>query len=205
MVKVAEGCMQPDLKRFFVRSILLFFLSLVLWYELGDWQVRKAAQFAGLVLPHLHPFADYVIQIQGKCINLLMLIPPHAPDPGTVRGKSYPLLQLSGIPLYSALMLAAPSAMKHLKSLALGLLIVAVTGMIGVVIEASRHLLTGLVMLNVDLNKLAGLPAYAPFFAKYLELTSMLLLPLILPVAVWAWQRRDFISRLISQPERKLV
>lgn len=195
--------MQIGIKQFFLRSLLLFPLCLAIWFWLGDWQVRIAGQFAAYVLPHLHPFADYVIQREGKCINFLMLIPPHAPDPGTVRGKSYPLLQLSGIPLYAAFMLATPTATKHLKSLATGFLIVAATGFMGVVIEGSRHLLGGLVMLNVDLNKLAGLPSYAPFFAKYLELLTMLVLPLILPVAIWAWQRRDFISKLIAEPGPK--
>lgn len=189
--------MQIGIRQFFLRSLLLFPLCLAIWFWLGDWQVRMAGQFAAYVLPLLHPFADYVIQLEGKCINFLMLIPPHAPAPGTVRGKSYPLLQLSGIPLYAALMLATPSAIKHLKSLATGLLIVAATGVFGVVVEGSRHLLGGLVMLNVDLNKLAGLPSYAPFFAKYLELLTMLVLPLILPVAIWAWQRRDFVLSLV--------
>lgn len=190
------------MKPFFLRSILLFPLCLTIWFWWGNWQVRVAAQFAVHLLPYIHPFADYVIRIEGQCVNFLMLIPPHAPDPGNVRGKSYPLLQLSGIPLYMTIMLATPNALKHLRSLVIGLLVVTVTGLMGVVIEGSRHLLGGLVMLNVDLNRLAGLPSYAPFFAKYLELLTMLVLPLLLPITIWALQRRDFISGLISDGDR---
>ena len=186
------------MKRFFLQSLLLFPLCLAVWFWLGDGQVKVAAQIALHVLPYLHPFADYDIQVEGKAINFLMLIPPHAPDPGTVRGKSYPLLQLSGIPLYMALMLATPDVMKYLKAFVIGIMIVALSGFMGVVIEGSRHLLGGLVMLNVDLNKLAGLPSYALFFAKYLELLTMLVLPLLLPVAVWVCQRRDFVLNLIA-------
>jgi|GEM_PF-1249895 len=190
--------MPMGMKRFFLQSLLLFPLCLAIWFWLGDGQVKVAAQIALHVLPYLHPFADYDIQVEGKAINFLMLIPPHAPDPGTVRGKSYPLLQLSGIPLYMALMLATPDVMKHLKAFVIGIMIVALSGFMGVVIEGSRHLLGGLVMLNVDLNKLAGLPSYALFFAKYLELLTMLVLPLLLPVAVWVCQRRDFVLNLIA-------
>ncbi|NDE57741.1 MAG: hypothetical protein EB071_12840 [Gammaproteobacteria bacterium] len=182
----------------FEATFILITAILVYPSCMKDWQVKLAAQLATHLLPYLHPFADYDIQVEGKAINFLMLIPPHAPDPGSVRGKSYPLLQLSGIPLYMALMLATPNVMKHLKAFVIGIMIVALSGFMGVVIEGSRHLLGGLVMLNVDLKKLAGLPSYALFFAKYLELLSMLVLPLLLPVAVWVCQRRDFVLNMIA-------
>lgn len=186
---------------FFIRALALFPLCLSAWYFLGEWQVRAAAQFAARALPYVHPFANYEVKVEGTCINFLMLVPPNSPDPGWVRGKSYPLLQLSGVPLYTALMLATPHATRHRKSIVTGILTIFLIGLVGVVIEGSRHLLGGLVMLNVDLNKLAGLPHFAPFFAKYLELLTMLLLPLILPIAIWAGQRRDFLLNICTTPK----
>lgn len=192
---MAEVSVQKNpVKPFFIRALLLFPLCVAVWLWLGDWQTMLAARFAEIAMPHLHPFADYAVSVQGKCINFLMLIPPHAPDPGTVRGKCYPLLQLSGIPLYLTIMLATPDARKHLPAMVLGILILALTGLLGVLIEASRHLLSGLVMLNVDLYKLARLPAYAPFVSNCLQTITMLFLPLIMPLGIWAWQRRQFVK-----------
>ena len=202
LASMAERRMQATIKKLLFKALLIFPVCLAVWYGLGDLQVKAAGHVAGWVLPHLHPFARYIIEIHGKEIQFLMLVPPNAPDPGWVKAGTSPLIQLSGLPLYVALMLASPNVKQYFKQLLLGLAFVFLIDIAGLMAQVSHQLLGGLQNMNVDLNKLAQLPNYASRISAYLDFLSLWVTPLFLPVAVWALQRRDFISDLISDQDK---
>lgn len=199
---MAESPMQAIIKRFMLSALVLYPVCVAVWYLFGQVQVDLAVLFSKYFLSIIHPSAVFTADIQGTYVSFSIIVEEEKFDTATVGGGCYPLLKLSGIPLYAAFMLASPNIKQRVKLLPLGILGLVLFGFTGVVTEVSHHLFYGLSMLKRDGYNVPGIGPYTLMISNCLMIISSVFSQLVLPLVVWLWQQRDgFVRELFSTPE----
>lgn len=175
--------MPKDIKQLFLKMIVFFPLSLAVWLFLRDLQSEGVGNLSVRLLDSLFPFAEFSAGIEGEIITFhavasadyLQDVTGH----GAVSDSSTldPMIMLSGLPLFVALMLSGPDIKRFLKQMLVGTILIFSVALVGSAAHVSGHLLSGLLGMGVDLHRLAGLPRSAPHLATYIELMTVYIAP----------------------------
>jgi hypothetical protein len=197
--------MPSALKQFLLRLLLAYPLSLALWYALWKPQVELVSIMVRTLLELTWPVTQLTDHLQEKSLAFSLVIPANrlagllAGRPAMIAAVVDPLILLSGLPLFTALMLAAHKGKALTKPLITGLLIILSIGALGVYAAVSSNLLGSLAGIGANLPAVLNVPAFAPVVSVYLELLTVYIAPFFLPIALWAWYRRDFIRLCMTQ------
>lgn len=211
-----------------LRSLLLLPVLLVIWYSLADIVTRPAIELSGWLLTWGFPTLIQSVEVNDFYIVSVTSLGGHTQQelPAGlavfsqdffITGQHYPfLLQVSvnalkygyGLPLFIALTLAHPqSYIRTLGVIGSGFLVVTLIQTWGICFDTLKF------CLSITLPELAEqVKRQAPFLTmplvrecvKFAYKLGILIFPIILPLALWAYHSAEFIKQLLYGSTVKL-
>lgn len=185
---------QVSLRRFFGLVLLLLVPSFVLWMFVDPWLAWPVVWLSNIVLGAWMPDVVAMIHLQGSSavvmthfgqLNDVLVSSDRAGYqmgfPADVRLLSY------SIPFYAALHFATPQS-DSLGNFATGLWVLLILIFFGLVSITLKNLMLGLGQTFFDQAAIFVPNQHA--IAIFYQL-SILILPPVAPIVIWAWQSRD--------------
>lgn len=182
--------MRHPVRRLLVRLLFLFPACIAGWWLLWGVQVAAVAQLSDRVLSSLYAFANLSVITQNHVIGYR--IQALAGIPETLITME-PLANLRGLPLYLALMLAAPSPLGHWRRILGGCLILFAGAVAGFIAEAAIRIVVGLAESGVNLFDIPQLAEQAATIAVFIQILTKAMVTRILPIGLWLWQQWPFV------------
>ena len=189
----------PLPERHHLRQFLLFVFVLLipcfaLWSFLSAALVTPVIGLANLILSHWFPDIVNVVYQQGADAMLMtrldeingQLVPTDVTDAGLGFKANTRIVSYS-IPFYAALHFATEKK-DYLANFFWGLLAIYPFILLGLISICLKDLMAGFGTIFLDQP---GVPVPGPGLIGISYQLSVLIVPTLLPVAVWAWQSRD--------------
>lgn len=176
--------MRDGLKTFLLRLLFLYPLCLAAWWALAGIQIETIAALASGVLRFLVPNVQLSLETQWETISIAVQ---------AVSGQTSvvidPLVLTRGLPIYLALMLAAPMFHKKWRGALLGVLAILVAATLGFAGEAA---------VRIAQSVPSGIQtALVP--ADLVQIIAKSVATKVLPIGLWLWQQWAFLKRLIGE------
>ena len=182
--------MRHPVKLLLLRLLFLFPACIAGWWLLWGVQVEVVDQLSDRVLSPLFSFGNLGVITQNHVIGYR--IQALAGIPETLITME-PLANLRGLPLYLALMLAAPSPSVHWMRILGGCLILFAWAVAGFMAEAAIRIVAGLAESGVNLVDVPQLAEQAATAAAFIQILTKAIVTRILPIGLWVWQQWPFV------------
>lgn len=184
---MAEDTLRDGLKTFLLRLLFLYPLCLAGWWALAGLQIEAITNLASSVLRLLVPNVQVVLQGQWETIAIAVQ---------GVSGQSSvvidPLVLTRGLPIYLALMLAAPMFHKKWRGALLGVLAILVAATLGFSGEAAVRI-AEIVPSNLQSSLVP---------AAFIQIIAKSVATRVLPIGFWLWQQWSFLKSAVSGMDR---
>jgi exosortase/archaeosortase len=193
------------IRGFGLRAVLWLPLSFFVWFAFSSPLVWPVVQMAKLSLLSIWPtlFSDVVQNGHGMEVTTRLLVNQVAPDGRSGIGElvlvQNPMLYGYSLPLFSGLAMATPiSVRRRLAHFAIALAVIWMAQALGVVAESFKMLAfdSGAAGANAVIG--AGISADSIALAYQF---GYLILPAVVPVALWIGLNRAFIESLVHPVE----
>lgn len=181
---MAEDKVHDSLKTFLFRLLFLYPLCLAGWWALAGLQVETMTLGAGAILRWLIPDLAIATQAQWETI----LISVEGPS-GQGQVAIDPLVLTRGLPIYLALMLAAPGLRQKPWGVMGGVLTIFAAAMVGFGSEAAIR--------TAEMAPNVTQPALIP--AAFIQILAKSIATRVLPVGLWLWQSWAFIGGMLRK------
>jgi hypothetical protein len=196
--------------RFIAHVVGWFTLCLILWYLWAPVLNWPLVQLTDLMLPAFLPDVIAEVVPLGTAMDVVTRLPIAQEMMAEIPAGSHgdlvftvnPLVYSTGFPLYTALLIATPGEeSSKWRHWIVGALILLLAQTWGVCFEILKTLLFN---LGIEINRAMA------FSTMQMELTALayqlgyLILPSVLPVAIWLIQSRTFIIKLIKESPDKV-
>lgn len=182
--------MRHPVRQLLVRLLFLFPACITGWWVLWGVQVAAVAQLSDRVLGQIYSFANLSVITQNHVIGYR--IQALAGIPETLIMME-PLASLRGLPLYLALMLAAPNPPEQWRRILGGGLILYAGAVAGLIAEAAIRIVAGLAESGVNLFDVPQLAEQAATTAAFIQILTKAIVTRILPIGLWLCQRWPFV------------
>ena len=171
--------MNDGLKTFLLRLFFLYPLCLAGWWALAGFQVETMAAVTSGILEMLLPHLEFASQTQWETI----LIQVQGSE-GQASVIIDPLVLTRGLPIFFALMLAAPELERKRWALLVGALAIFVAAIMGFASEAAVRMA----------EALPGLDQATRVPAAFIQIIAKSVATRVLPVGLWLWQSWGFVA-----------
>ena len=175
---MAENPVRNPVKPFLLRLLFLYPLSIVAWWALGSLQVDLFAAFSSLGIKALLPSFQIITQSIGDSVQF------------QVQGHSTvgmdPLVLTRGLPIYLALMLAAPAIKDTWRGCLIGGLLILAVAILGFSCEAS---------VRISEQMMGSGSSIAP--AEIVQIIAKSVATRVMPIGLWLWQQWAFVRGCI--------
>ena len=175
--------MRDSLKIFLLRLLFLYPLCLAAWWALAGVQIETIAALASSFLRFLVPNVQLALQPQWETIAIAVQ---------GLSGQSSvvidPLVLTRGLPIYLALMLAAPMFKRKWQGTLLGVLAISFAASVGFAGEAAVR-----IVQSVPSNLQSSLVP-----AELVQIIAKSVATRVLPVGLWLWQQWAFIKSSVT-------
>lgn len=175
--------MRDRLKTFLLRLLFLYPLCLAGWWALAGIQIEGIASLASGMLRLFLTDVQVTLQTQWETIALTM-----RDGLGQTSIVIDPLVLTRGLPIYGALMLAAPRFRETWRGFLLGVLAIFVTAALGFAGEAATRM-AETVSSHVQSTLVP---------AAFIQIIAKSVSTRVLPVGLWLWQQWAFITASIG-------
>jgi hypothetical protein len=191
--------------RFLARVLVLLPACFALWYLTAPYWLYPL--WAGLdsLMPKFLPSLLSGVERHGHLFEVITRVTPSgasaALQGAVITFEVNPLSYAYSLPLYTGLVLAAPTrpAWRKVGFLGIGLLILAPALVWGASFDILKTLV---VTLAADTAPYAGFSRVAREFIVWADQFGYLVLPGVLPLAIWIGLHRDFLRELAPALER---
>jgi uncharacterized membrane protein (Fun14 family) len=187
--------MRHPLRRLLLRLLVLFPACIAAWWLLGEVQVDIVAQLTDRVISRLYSFANFTVTTEN--LGIAYRFQAFADGPQSLLAME-PLFNLRGLPLYLALMLAAPNASQQGWRILGGGLILFVGAVAGFSLEAAIRIVAALAEAGVNLFDVSQLAEQAARTAAFIQILTKAIVTRMLPIGLWLWQQWPFVRNVIT-------
>jgi len=182
VASVAEDPVRNPVKPFLLRLLFLYPLSIAAWWALGGLQVDLFAAISSLALNVLLPSVHVITQSIGDSVQF------------QVQGHSTvgmdPLVLTRGLPIYLALMFAAPAIRDKWQGCLIGTLLILTVAILGLSCEAS-------VRISEQITSHSS--SIAP--AELVQIIAKSVATRVLPIGLWLWQQWRFVRSSLAMSD----
>lgn len=190
---------RPSVHRFLLRVVLWLPPSFLLWYLLAEFWLYPIGWGLDWIFPRFLPSVIQQVEHQGHLMEVVTRITPSQPVPGAQAGvlsfEINPLIYSYSLPLYAGLTLAAPahSARRKAAYLLAGLIALLPFIFWGASFETLKILAFTMGSDTASYVDFSGIRRQLIGWGYQF---GYLILPGVMPLAVWIALHRDFLGDL---------